>query len=94
VYRQVTHSDGALRLDLYAMPLRRTFRIRSAWRDHDSIQSFVAAEPHASVMRRLRPAREDAAFAIVELPEGEAYPTWADALANLNGPQAHRLTTT
>lgn len=76
VRRQIKHSDGALRTDLYALPLRRTFYTRAVWRDQSSIDAFVAAEPHVSSMRALGSRLVSGTFVVDELPAGGRVPSW------------------
>jgi hypothetical protein len=52
----VRRSEGALGVSLVARPLRREFETLSAWRDRESLNAMVRAEPHRSVMGRYRAA--------------------------------------
>ena len=77
----VRRSEGALGVSLVARPLRREFETLSAWRDRESLDAMVRAEPHRSVMGRYRAAMADSAF--VFYAPAEYPPTWAEAHANL-----------
>jgi len=60
---QVLRSPGALGLSLIAQPMRRTYWTLSAWRDQESLDTFVRTPPHRDGMVALHPLMHDAAFA-------------------------------
>jgi hypothetical protein len=73
----VNRSDGALGVSLVARPFRREFETLSAWRDRESLDAMVRAEPHRSVMGRYHDAMADSAF-VFYAPETYP-PTWEEA---------------
>ncbi|MCO1655171.1 antibiotic biosynthesis monooxygenase family protein [Pseudonocardia humida] len=77
----VRRSPGALGVSLVARPLRREFATLSAWRDRESLDAMVRAEPHRSVMARYRAAMADSRF--VFYAPAEYPPTWEEARAKL-----------
>src|SRR5687768_14151989 len=77
----VRRSAGALGVSLVAHPLRREFETLSAWRDRDSLNAMVRAEPHRSVMGRYHDVMDDSAFVFYA---ADAYPpTWEEARRRL-----------
>ena len=84
IRRQVLGADGAVGVALNTALPRRTFFTLSAWRDEDTLKAFVRSEPHASTMRRYRPAMADARFVFWSTPAGKLPPTWAEAQDRLH----------
>src|SRR5579875_1236175 len=70
IRRQVLQAEGAVGVAL-STALPRTFFTRSAWRDRDALDGFVAGEPHISTMSRYRPAMRDARFVFWSAAAGE-----------------------
>ena len=44
------------------MPLRRTYWTLSAWTDKAALYAFAGAEPHRTIMKRVRPWAKTATF--------------------------------
>jgi hypothetical protein len=80
----VRRSPGALGVSLVARPLRREFATLSAWRDRESLDAMVRAEPHRSIMGRYRAAMADSQF--VFYAPAEYPPTWDEARGRLTTP--------
>lgn len=77
--KQARRSPGAHGASLKADLTKRTFWTLSAWRDKKALESYAAAEPHASTMRGKRGVMRDSTFVFwtvkgTDLPIG-----WADA---------------
>ena len=85
VERQLAESEGLVRYGLRADPLRKRFWTFTVWQGRDAANAFVAAEPHATAVRRFRDwAGEGAAFVEWESAEGSI--DWGEALRRLQHP--------
>lgn len=84
VHAQVRGADGALGIALDAHPLRREFLTLSAWRDRESLDAMVGAQPHRGVMARYREATEESAFTFWTVPADALPVSWDDARARLS----------
>jgi heme-degrading monooxygenase HmoA len=82
IRRQALRADGVVGVSLNTA-LPRTFFTLSAWRDRDALEAFVRSEPHASSMRRYRPAMADARFVFWSTTADQLPPTWAEAQRRL-----------
>ncbi|GAA2785880.1 hypothetical protein GCM10010441_08570 [Kitasatospora paracochleata] len=78
IRRQTRRAPGAVGVSLRAAPLRRTFWTLSAWESREAIDALVAAEPHRTVMRTMRPAMASAVFTFWETP-ADRLPGWPEA---------------
>jgi heme-degrading monooxygenase HmoA len=78
IRRQVLGSEGAVGVALNTALPRRTFFTLSAWRDQEALNAFVRSEPHASTMRRYRPAMADARFLLWNTTADKLPPGWAE----------------
>jgi hypothetical protein len=80
-WRQARRSAGVFGATLRAQPLRRTYWTLSAWTDEAALHAFVRAEPHRTIMKRVRPWAKTATFRFWTAPAGELTPTrlWAEA---------------
>ncbi|QJY46053.1 DUF3291 domain-containing protein [Pseudonocardia broussonetiae] len=83
VHAQVRKAHGVLGLALDAHPLRREFLTLSAWRDRESLDAMVGAQPHRAVMARYREATEESAFTFWTAPADALPVSWDDARARL-----------
>ena len=90
IHRQVRRSDGALGVSLVAHPLRREFLTLSAWRDRDSVNALVRAEPHVGAMRRHRAGTAEALFTFWDVPAGELPVRWDQAQHRLERERLRR----
>ncbi|WP_067468058.1 DUF3291 domain-containing protein [Actinomadura macra] len=77
--RQARRSEGAHGFTLKAQLLKRTFWTLSAWSDRKALQSYAAAEPHASTMRRKRAVMRDSTFVFWDVQGADLPIDWADA---------------
>lgn len=78
VVRQTRRSDGALRAEFRAHPLRRTFWTRSTWREHSCVDAFAQDQPHVSAMRALHDRIASACYSVVDVPAASGHPTWRE----------------
>lgn len=83
IRKQVLAAPGAVGVSLIAHPLRRTFYTLSAWRDRQSLNALVGAEPHRSTMGRHRHAMQDSAFVFWTARANSLPAGWADAQRRL-----------
>jgi heme-degrading monooxygenase HmoA len=83
IRQQVLGTEGAVGVALNTALPRRTFFTLSAWRDRDALDAFVRSEPHASSMRRYRPAMADARFVFWNTSADKLPPSWAEAQQRL-----------
>jgi heme-degrading monooxygenase HmoA len=79
IRQQVLGAEGAVGVGLNTALPRRTFFTLSAWRDRDALNAFVRSEPHASIMRRYRPAMADSRFVFWNISADKLPPSWAEA---------------
>jgi heme-degrading monooxygenase HmoA len=92
--RQARRSPGVLGVSLRAQPLRRTYWTLSAWTGEPALMAFARAEPHRTVMRRVRPWAKTATFRYWTAPAGELPPAgdrtaralWAEAERRIGTP--------
>lgn len=82
-WRQVRRAPGAVGASLVAEPFRRTFWTLSAWEDRATLNAYVRAEPHYSIMTSLRPVMKDSSFVFWEGPAEELPVGWAEARRRL-----------
>ena len=84
IHRQVRAADGALGISLIAHPLRLEFLTLSAWRDRNSLDALVRAEPHRGAMRRHRAAMTESTFTFWDVPVADLPVRWDDAQRRLD----------
>ncbi len=84
VRRQLAGAPGLVGYSLDARPLARRYWILSVWEDRDALSRFVAANPHAAVMTRLRPHMGVTRFTTWQLTGADLPPGWPDARARLD----------
>ena len=84
IHRQVRAADGALGVSLVAHPLRHEFQTLSAWRDRDTLDALVKAQPHAGAMRRHRPVMTESTFTFWTVPADRLPVTWEEARQRLD----------
>ncbi|MFC9326375.1 DUF3291 domain-containing protein [Kitasatospora sp. NPDC057015] len=82
-WRQLRTAPGAVGASLVAEPLRRTFWTLSAWESRDSLNAYVRAEPHHSIMTSLRSVMAGSAFTFWEGPAEELPISWEEARRRL-----------
>ena len=79
IRRQLRTAPGLVGYALDAQLHRKTFWTLSVWTDDDSLQAFVRAEPHHTVMASIHPFMATPAFAFRRLSGREVPPDWAFA---------------
>jgi len=82
-WRQVKAAPGLLGASMVAEPLKRTFWTLSAWDGRSSLYEYARTEPHAGIMRGLRPVMRRTTFVTWTVPAGELPLDWAAARARL-----------
>ena len=90
VRRQLAGAPGLVGYSLDARPLARRYWTLSVWEDQDALARFVAANPHATAMTRLRPHMGTTRFTTWQLPGSSLPPRWSDARARLDAESAGR----
>lgn len=83
IRRQLRTAPGLIGYALDAQLHRKTFWTLSAWIDDDSLQAFVRAEPHHTVMAKIHPLMEPPTFAFLRLSGRDLPPNWAFARDSL-----------
>lgn len=83
IRRQSLASNGLVGMTLDTDLPHSTFFTLSAWRDRTALNTFVASEPHRSLMRRYHPALADARFVFWDVKRGQLPPSWPDAKERL-----------
>jgi len=78
VRRQLSTTPGLVGYALRADLVRRRFWTVSVWVDEGSLRAFVAAEPHRSVMGRLRGRMGATGFQLDHAPGDALPPSWRD----------------
>ncbi|MDY7106679.1 MAG: DUF3291 domain-containing protein [Actinomycetota bacterium] len=78
IRRQLARAPGMIGYGLKADLVAKTFWTYSVWRDEDSMAAFARSEPHATIMKRLRPRMGESRFSTTTVA-GDAIPrTWAE----------------
>ncbi len=92
IWLQARRSPGIIGLSLRAHPLRATFWTLSAWSSEESLRDFARADPHRSIVARVRPWAKTAVLRTWTVPGGEPGsraldPTamWQQAEARITG---------
>jgi hypothetical protein len=78
VRRQLATAPGLVGCALRADLRRRRFWTVSVWVDEGSLRAFVAAEPHRSVMGRLREKMGTTGFTLDRASGDALPPSWRD----------------
>lgn len=82
-WRQARRSPGVLGLSLIAQLGRGVFWTLSAWESEEALYAYAGAEPHRSIMKRLRPATKDSHFVLWTVPAEGLPVSWEDARTRL-----------
>ncbi len=84
VQKQLSQTPGLIRHEVRAKFLRKEFWTFSIWKDNESVDAFVRAEPHRTAMTRFEEWAE----------EGAAFVRWTSSDESINWNEAmQRLTT-
>jgi len=88
-WRQARRSPGALGVTLRAQPLRLSYWTLSAWTGKDALDAFARAEPHRTIMRRVRPWAKTATFRFWTVDAAQLTPDrlWAEAERRISAPE-------
>jgi hypothetical protein len=81
IWLQARRSPGIMGVSLRAQPLRATFWTLSAWSSQAALRDFARADPHRSIVARVRPWAKKAVLQTWTVPGGEAGPTALDPAA-------------
>jgi hypothetical protein len=87
-WRQARRSPGVLGVTLRAQPLRLSYWTLSAWSGKDALNAFARAEPHRTIMRRVRPWAKTATFRFWTVDAARLTPDrlWAEAERQISAP--------
>ena len=85
-WRQARRSSGVLGVTLRAQPLRLSYWTLSAWTGKDAL---ARAEPHRTIMRRVRPWAKTATFRFWTADAAQLAPDrlWAEAERRISAPE-------
>ena len=88
IWLQARRSPGIVGVSLRAYPLRGTFWTLSAWVDEAALRTFAGTDPHAAIVRHVRPWARTATFRFWSVPADKIAPKqlWADAEARITSP--------
>ena len=88
-WRQARRSSGVLGVTLRAQPLRLSYWTLSAWTGKDALDVFARAEPHRTIMRRVRPWAKTATFRFWTADATQLAPDrlWAEAERRISAPE-------
>jgi hypothetical protein len=88
-WRQARRSPGALGVTLRAQPLRLSYWTLSAWTGKDALDAFARAEPHRTIMRRVRPWAKTATFRFWTADAAQLTPDrlWPEAERRISAPE-------
>ena len=88
-WRQARRSPGVYGVTLRAELLRRRYWTLSAWTGEAAMREFARAEPHRTIMRRVRPWARTATFRFWTAPAGQLTPgqLWPEAERRINAPE-------
>jgi len=88
-WRQARRSPGALGVTLRAQPLRLSYWTLSAWTGKDALDAFARAEPHRTIMRRVRPWAKTATFRFWTADAAQLTPDrlWTEAERRISAPE-------
>ena len=81
VVEQATNSEGNLGADVLA-EANNTYWTRTSWRDRDSMNAFVGAEPHRGTMGHIDDWCDEATFVNWE-QAGAELPDWKESYERL-----------
>lgn len=82
-WRQARRAPGVFGASLIAQLTRGVFWTLSAWESKEALYAYAKAEPHNSIMKRLRPTMRQSHFVFWTVP-GERLPiSWDDARTRL-----------
>jgi heme-degrading monooxygenase HmoA len=79
IWRQARRSPGILGLSLRAHPVSGVFWTLSAWTDEAALRAFAHADPHRTIIKRVRPWTKSATFRFWETASLSPAGLWADA---------------
>ena len=88
-WRQARRSPGVLGVTLRAQPLRLSYWTLSAWTGQAALDAFARAEPHRTIMRRVRPWAKTATFRFWTADAAQLTPDrlWAEAERRISAPE-------
>ena len=72
IWLQARRSPGIIGVSLRAQPLRATFWTLSAWSSQAALRDFAQADPHHSIVARVRPWTKSAVLRTWTVPGGGA----------------------
>ncbi len=86
VRRQLAQADGLIGFSLLAKPFTKQYATLSVWESQGALDAFVRQQPHAELMKALRPSMGDTRFVTWHVSGSGERPKWDDALERLRAP--------
>ena len=83
IRKQLRTAEGLIGYTLWAKPMSKRYWTLSVWESEEALHRFMATQPHAHVMKDLRPHMNPTKFVQWNVPGSAAHPTWDEALAHL-----------
>ena len=83
IRRQLSRTRGLVGYSLNAQPARKTFWTLSVWTDDASLRAFASADPHRTIVARLRPRMNETRFEFFTVAGNDVPLSWGDAMARL-----------
>ena len=83
IRKQLRTAEGLIGYTLWAKPMSKRYWTLSVWESEEALHRFMATQPHAHVMKDLRPRMNPTKFVQWNVPGSAAHPTWDEALAHL-----------
>jgi hypothetical protein len=84
IRRQLAQTPGLVGYTLNAGLARKTFLTFSVWEDQASLDRFAAADPHRSIIGRLRPRMNPTRFEFFPISGADLPLTWAQITARVS----------
>jgi heme-degrading monooxygenase HmoA len=84
IRRQLAQTPGLVGYTLNAGLARKTFLTFSVWEDQASLERFAAADPHRSIIARLRPRMRPNRFEFFPISGTDLPLTWEQITARLS----------
>ena len=76
IRRQLATTAGLVAYSLNAQLTRKTFWTYSVWTDQESLDAFAAAEPHRTIVGRLRSRMDESRFTFLPVRGAEIPSEW------------------
>lgn len=94
VKRQLAWTAGVKGFSLLARPFRKRYASLSVWAGENALATFVASEPHRTLMKELGPEMAPTTFARWTIQGRDGRPRWREALRRLEAAEQRDVTST